>query len=142
MSLPAAFWDSSALIPLCVQQPQTAQARALYNRFEVVVWWATPAEIISGLTRLQRMGDLGRDPYLIGKQRAAVLGDEWRSVRPSAGILAKALELLETYPLRAADALQLSAALAWCEGRAKGNVFLTFDERLREAAMTVGFTVE
>jgi len=50
--------------------------------------------------------------------------------------------LLELYPLRAADALQLSAALEWCEGAPKGKVFLTFDKRLGEAAGLAGFTLQ
>jgi predicted nucleic acid-binding protein len=44
--------------------------------------------------------------------------------------------------LRAADALQLAAALAWCEGHLNGNVFLTLDRRFREAAGLAGFTLE
>jgi predicted nucleic acid-binding protein len=46
------------------------------------------------------------------------------------------------HPLSAADALQLAAALEWCEGKPQGNVFLTFDRRLREAAGLAGFTLE
>jgi len=53
-----------------------------------------------------------------------------------------ARNLLERYPLRAADALQLAAALEWCEGKPAGNVFLTFDRRLGEAAGLAGFTLE
>jgi hypothetical protein len=46
------------------------------------------------------------------------------------------------HPLRAADAMQLAAALEWCEGKPKGNVFLTFDKRLSEAAGLAGFALE
>jgi hypothetical protein len=49
---------------------------------------------------------------------------------------------VELSALRAADALQLSAALQWCEGEPEGNVFLSFDQRLGEAAGRVGFALE
>jgi len=66
----------------------------------------------------------------------------WSVIAPSAKIGFEARALLERYPLRAADALQLAAALEWCEGKPTGNVFLTFDKRLREAAGLAGFTLE
>ena len=48
-------------------------------------------------------------------------------------------QLLERYDLRAADALQLAAALGWCENAPRGRVFLTADQKLREAALLSGF---
>ena len=53
-----AFWDSSALVPLCVRQGITPRAIALYKSYEAVVWWATPVEIASALARLVRMQQL------------------------------------------------------------------------------------
>ena len=51
----SAFWDTSALVPLCVRQGVTPRALALYKSYEAVVWWATPVEIASALARLVRM---------------------------------------------------------------------------------------
>lgn len=70
------------------------------------------------------------------------IAESWISVGSTESIADAACSLLELYPLRAADALQLASALAWCEGKPKGNVFLTFDQRLREAAGLAGFTLE
>ena len=37
------FWDSSALIPLCLDQPQTERARTLHGQDpDLVVWWGSP----------------------------------------------------------------------------------------------------
>jgi hypothetical protein len=41
MRIPA-FWDTSALAPLCVRQGVTPGAIALYKVHDAVVWWATP----------------------------------------------------------------------------------------------------
>jgi predicted nucleic acid-binding protein len=141
MSLPLAFWDSSALIPLCIQQAQTGRATALFANYGVVVWWSTPVEIISGLTRLVRMGEADYEEFLAGKQIAQVIATTWLPIQPSVKIAAQACSLLELHPLRAADALQLAAAFEWCEGKPKRKVFLSFDQRLREAAGLAGFTL-
>ena len=51
----------------------------------------------------------------------------------------KAVQLVERYDLRAADSLQLAAVLAWCEDAPQERVFLTTDQKLREAALLSGF---
>lgn len=129
-------------MPLCVSQPKTTGARLLYGRYGIVAWWATRVEVMSGLTRLDRMGQISHDQFLIGKRIAMEIAESWISVGPTESIAGAACSMLELYPLRAADALQLASALAWCEGKPKGNVFLTFDQRLREAAGLAGFTLE
>jgi hypothetical protein len=48
------------------------------------------------------------------------------------------LRLLRVHPLRAAGALQLAAALEWAGAPPDGEL-VTFDERLREAAVREGF---
>ena len=142
MSLPFAFWDASALIPLCVHQIQTPQAGVLYLNHAVVVWWTTPVEIVSGLTRLKRMSEIDQDEFLIGKQRALDLARIWVPIEPASSIATRACSLLELYPLRAAEALQLSAALDACEDKPQSNVFITADQRLADAARQSGFSVE
>lgn len=52
-----------------------------------------------------------------------------------------ARNLLQAHPLRAADALQLAAALLWTSRKPMGRVFHTFDVRLADAARKEGFTV-
>jgi uncharacterized protein len=142
MNQPPAFWDSSALIPLCILQPQTASARALNPKHQIVAWWATEVEILSGLTRLQRMAEITRTQFNAGKRLARVLIGDWMAVHESTSITSDACALLETYPLRAADALQLAAALEACDRKPQGYVFITADQRLADAARDTGFTVE
>lgn len=134
-----AFWDSSMLVALCVRQGLTPTARSLYKAYEVVVWWATPVEIASALARLTRMQQL--DVRDLGQARnlAADLADVWWVMQPSEAIRAKASSLVEQHDLCAGDALQLAAALEWCENEPRGKMFLTADRRLREAAMLSGF---
>jgi predicted nucleic acid-binding protein len=67
------------------------------------------------------------------------LADWWFVIQPSGPLRRAAIQLLERYDLRAADSLQLAAALAWCEGSPQGRIFLTADERLHRAASHMGF---
>jgi predicted nucleic acid-binding protein len=108
----------------------------------MAVWWATHVEIASALVRLLRRQEITAIDHVHALRQAEGLANLWRVVEPSAKVARNARALLEIYPLRAADALQLAAALEWCEGKPKENVFLTFDQRLREAAGQAGFTLE
>ena len=70
---------------------------------------------------------------------AQSLADSWSVIQPSDALRAKAVQLVDRFDLRAADSLQLAAALEWCEDAPQGHVFLTADHKLREAALLSGF---
>lgn len=138
MRVPA-FWDSSALVPLCVRQGTTSSTVLLYQKHEVVVWWAAPVEIAGGLARLVRMNHISSDDYAKARKLATDLSDSWSVIQPSGAVRASAIRIVDHHNLRAADSLQLAAALVWCGGVPHGRVFLTSDQRLREAAFLAGF---
>jgi len=138
MRIPA-FWDTSALVPLCVWQGITPRAIALYKLHEAAVWWATPVEIASALARLVRMKQLDPSDWTKARKLAKRLADSWSVIQPSDALRAKSAQLVDRYDLRAADAFQLAAALEWCEDDPQCRVFLTADRRLREAARSSGF---
>jgi hypothetical protein len=48
---------------------------------------------------------------------------------------------LDAHDLRAADGLQLAAALTWCQQRPARRDFLCSDEHLSKTATAVGFSV-
>src|SRR5205814_748913 len=53
------FWDSSALVPLVVEQAATPEVeRWMTDDPSLVVWTLTPVEIVSALRRLVRDGSL------------------------------------------------------------------------------------
>ena len=138
MRIPA-FWDTSALVPLCVRQGMTPRAIALYKLHDAVVWWATPVKIASALARLVRMRQLDPSDWTRARKLAKRLSDSWSMIQPSDALRAKSAQLVDRYDLRAADSFQLSAAMKWCEDATQGRVFLTADRRLREAARSSGF---
>jgi predicted nucleic acid-binding protein len=137
----AAFWDSSALNPLLVNEPTTPWANAMATRFALAVWWATPVEIHSAIARVRRSGELDDHAHRLALNNLAQIQRDWQEILPSDAIRDQAQAILGLYPLRAADSLQLAAALIWCRNRPTGRNFLCADTRLAEAATTAGFTV-
>ncbi|MGC2323266.1 MAG: type II toxin-antitoxin system VapC family toxin [Terriglobales bacterium] len=138
----AAFWDASALVPLCIRQKITPKAVALYNAYEAIIWWATPVEIASAIARLLRMKQINPSDFAKARKLAHNLADTWSVIQPSDALRSRAVQLVDRYDLRAADALQLVAALEWCDDAPQGRIFLTADERLREAALLSGFAAQ
>ncbi len=74
-------------------------------------------------------------------QRLEELIADADTIPPTDPIRRRAGRLLALHPLRGADALQLAAALAWCDEQPSGVSFVCLDERLREAALRESFTV-
>ena len=135
------FWESSAVVPLLVEEHGTAPARALFAEDpEMVVSWATPVECTSSIARREREG-LSGDVITAQVRRLRALGSHWLEVSPTEALREDAMRLLRVHALRAADALQLAAALAVCGGRPAGFPFVCADERLRTAASREGFDV-
>jgi predicted nucleic acid-binding protein len=137
------FWDASAVVPLCLTQPESPIVRDLVVADPgLVVWWATRTGCLSALLRGQRERRIG--PEAIVRARAVLtrLAAEWSEVQPSEPVRARAERLLGVHALSAADALQLAAALLWCRGETAGNALISFDQGLREAARREGFVVE
>ena len=137
-----AFWDTSALVPLCCFQPQSAQARQVARAYSrQVVWWGTVIEAVSSLNRLTREGTLTADQSRQAFARLDYLRSHWNEVQPTEEVRERAERLLRIHKLRAADALQVAAALVWCKGRPRGRILIGADRNLCEAAGAEGFTL-
>jgi predicted nucleic acid-binding protein len=137
----AAFWDSSALVLLCVQQSGTSQSEAWAERFDLTVWWAAQVEMSSAIARLHRSGQLHDAARVAAMEDIEFVSKTWCEISPSDEVRDMAVAVLELYSLRAADSLQLAAALVWCHNRPAGRIFICADDRLCDAAAQAGFTV-
>lgn len=136
-----AFWDASALVSLCVPGHSNLRSRKLLSESAVVIWWGTPVEVASAIARLQREGVISARQADAARARLSSLRGSCREVEPVADVRDLAVELLEGHELHAADALQLAAALVWCNRRAARRVFFTNDRQLTRAARAAGFVV-
>lgn len=134
------FWDTSAILPLVVAEPQSTTVLALLqDRPGMVVWWGTRVEAWSAIARRERHGGLTGAHASAARGFLTDLMAEWDEVLPIEEVRELASRLLRVHPLRAADAFQLGAALVWADRRPTGRPFVTFDERLADAARREGF---
>ncbi len=137
------FWDTSAITPLLVEEPDTfRRERELAEDPRMLIWFGTPVELESALTRRLREGSLSREGESLARARLADLAQSWVEIEPLAVVRDRALRLLRVHPLRAADAMQLAAALVACHERTGLFGFLSGDARLLEAARLEGFAVQ
>jgi uncharacterized protein len=135
------FWDTSAIVPLLVQEPKSDRAQELVERdAELVVWWGTPVECWSALARLRRDELITRDTEDDATRRLDVLRGVWYEVSATEEVRLQCRRLLRLHRLRAADALQLAAALIWAGATAQGE-FISADDRLIDAAGLEGLDV-
>lgn len=133
------FWDTSALVALLVEEDASAIRRAqLQADPQIVVWWGTPLECESALQRRLRDGSLKADHAQLTRARLAELADAWHEVNPTVAVRKLAMRLLRTHPLRAADSLQLAAALTIEHAGLTGLRFASADQKLVEAASIEG----
>jgi hypothetical protein len=136
------FWDSSAVIPLIVKQAGSERADEwLSVDADVVLWMLTPVEITSALWRLVRENVLGEEDAQRAEDRVREFTAASRTVIDVEAVKAVSERLLRVHVLRAADALQLGAALVWSAGRPQGRILYTLDDRLARAARREGFEV-
>ena len=136
------FWDASALVPLLVDQPSTGAMLALARHdMAGTLWWATPVECTSALARLEREGAMSTRDVSRALARLAVITRAFDTVLAVDSVRVCAQRLLRTHPLRAADALQLAAAIEASAGAPASLPFVCLDARLADAARREGFDV-
>lgn len=107
----------------------------------MLVWWATEVECASAIARLEREGRLSEKAILVALQRLDALAQRWYEVQPVQSVRVTARRLLRMHGLRAADALQLAAAIIATEGNPASLDVVTRDDRLTDAARREGFNV-
>jgi predicted nucleic acid-binding protein len=136
------FWDSSAIVPLLVEQPGTDVMQALAAADPMVlVWWGTAVECGSALARLERQMTLDRGLARNAFDRLTQLAASWQEIEAGDLVRETAIRLLRVHSLRAADSLQLAAAFVAAEGRPPTLEFITLDDCLAFAAQKEGFPV-
>jgi predicted nucleic acid-binding protein len=136
-----AFWDSSSVVPLCVRQKSTPLVQSLGEQYRMAVAWFAPVEIRGSFARMLRNGEITPNQKVQGIVLLDIYRADWREIAPSPALRQKAEGFVERFPLRAADALQLASAWAWCQGHPNGRPFISGDFQLLDTAGKLGFNV-
>ncbi len=143
------FWDASAIVALLVHQTGSEEVVSLHESDgDMVVWWGTQLECTSAIARLQREKVLDLRQARLAREDLAKLGELWAEVEPTIAVRERAVALIDRYPMKAADALQLAAAMAAMRrssiSRSTVNepiAFVSLDRQLASAARAEGLTV-
>jgi len=135
------YWDASAVVPLVVDEEHSVTSAALLSEDRTVVtWWGSRLECRSALRRREREDGLETAALAISLRLLDDLSAGWHELLPGEELRFAAERALAVHPLRAADALQLAAALTWRGPLVRAAEFVCLDERLREAAEREGFS--
>jgi uncharacterized protein len=134
------FWDSSAIVSLLAAQSDSEARTALFREDgQAMTWWASKVECASALNRLRREQALDESGLAQAFGNLDAFFETCLEIAPSEEVRKRAIRLLRIHPLRAADALQLAAALAASREDPSSLPLVTTDERLRKAAEMEGF---
>jgi uncharacterized protein len=136
------FWDSSAIVPLHIDEPATDRLRRLLRADPgVVVWMLSSVEVLSAIARHRRASKGADDRLHAARLEVIARWPQWSAVTHVEAVRRRAERLVAVHPLAAADALQLAAALVASSDRPETLDFVTLDTRLATAAQLEGFHV-
>jgi uncharacterized protein with PIN domain len=135
------FWDTSALIPLMIEEAASGLMRGfLAEDGAIGVSAITPLEITSTLWRRRHAGLLTIEAHHQADVIFAELSARWSLMAQNTLILRAALDVVTRHPLRTLDAMQLGAAMVMTDTPAFLTI-VTLDQDLAAAARDEGFTV-
>ncbi len=131
-----AYFDTSAMIPLLIDEPLSGLAERVWRRAS----WVASARVSyvearSGLARACRMGRISPVELREAVEGLKRLHRQLHQVEITADLAERAGQLAEELALRACDAIQLAAAASL---DIDDMVVVTGDRKLATAAQTLG----
>jgi predicted nucleic acid-binding protein len=155
------FFDSSALVKRYVDEDGSGWVRAITDPAalnDIHVSRITGAEVLAAVTKRKRQGDIS------AAEAARFIADfrhdfarQYLPIEVTGAVVAHAMDIIESHPLKGYDAVQLATALAVSGHLAalgaatpRGSVtsssfmlsFVTADDALDKAAIAEGLIVE
>lgn len=132
------FLDSSALAKRYVQEPGSDRLEEILSSASSLgVSVLCLSEIISALCRRRREKRLSPQQYLEAKRALFEDIEDSTIIHVTDQVVARAVELLERWPLRSSDSLQVASAAEWST-----DLFVSADQKQCKAARGYGLQVE
>ena len=132
------FFDSSALAKRYVEEKGSDRVEAILgSAAALAVSVICVPEVASALCRLRREHRLSKNQYADAKTALLLDIEDATVIGMTEQVIAQAIELLERWPLRSADALHVSCAAQW-----SAELFVSADDRQCKAARAYGLRVE
>ncbi|HET9784997.1 MAG TPA: type II toxin-antitoxin system VapC family toxin [Terriglobales bacterium] len=136
----AAYWDTSVLAKIYVDEPGSDLVRKLLGGERPVTSAICPVEMESMLRRSHAEGRLTEEEQRGARAMFALDLDYWSLMDVDAAVLQQARLVAADFPIRALDAVHVASALRLRE-RFPDTAFLTADVRQGAVAAALGFRV-
>ena len=138
------YLDTSALIKLYIEEEGTERIAGIVEETDdgrPIILYLTPIEARSAIRRREREGDIAAaDAERVLRQIEDDCSTLFLTQPLSPPVMEEAARLIDRYPLRAYDALQLAGCLVVRDGMPGPITFVCADARLCEAANGEGLT--
>ncbi len=146
----AYFMDTSALVKRYMAETGSKWIETLTDptaNNQIIVARLTQVEVISAFYRLQREGKIDTNDVAVNfKAFQHDWNTQYKIVEVNTDLMEMAIALVQKYPLRAYDSVQLAAALKVNPAFAKlptgSFTFIAADNRLLNAAQAEGLLVD
>jgi predicted nucleic acid-binding protein len=136
------FWDASALVPTFLEETSTPEVQSWQAADPgVTIWMMTRVEVISAIARKKRERPELAVLWNRAMRELHQAASTWTQISDAVAARLNAERIVVDHPLRAADALQLGAALVAEDGERQSLELVTLDRRLADAARREGFPV-
>jgi predicted nucleic acid-binding protein len=137
-----AYFDSSAVVKVYVQENGRATVLRLLRLHEVVVSAILPVEIRGALRRRAEENTIETSRLPAALSQLTADRAQWNVLAVSTEILGRAEEIVAVHAVRTLDAIHIASAKEFAE-RVQGRVpFISADHRQVEAAAAVGLIVQ
>ena len=132
------FLDSSALAKRYIQEPGSDRLEEILSSASSLgISVICVSEVVSALCRRRRERMLSAQQYAKAKQALFEDIEDASVVSLTDQVVARAVELLERWPLRSSDALHVASAAEW-----SAELFVSADEKQCTAARGKGLQVK
>lgn len=137
-----AYFDSSAIVKLYVQESGRAAVLRLLRQHAVVASAILPIEIRGALRRRAAENTIDSSRLPAALRRLAADRAQWNLLAASTEILDRTEQIVASNAVRTLDAIHIASAQEFA-GRLQGQVpFISADRRQIEAAAALGLTVQ
>jgi predicted nucleic acid-binding protein len=134
-----AYFDTSALVKRYISEPGSARVRQLLRRYDFLSSALTPVELLSGLSRRRRDGDLSERDFVALLRRIQGDRTRWELVEVGSLVLNRAEEIVQGKVLiKTLDAIHVASLVTFQTASGRGIPFVTGDGRQRDAAAHLG----
>ena len=141
MKFPHAYFDTSVLVKIYVQEKGSSRSRQLVRTRQVITSSITGLELLSAFRRNLTAKHIDEKAFSAIAKRLVQDRERMRQVEVTGTILDKAEEYVSGFDIRALDAIHIASAMVSRERFPKDLPFVTADTRQQEVAAQLGLQV-